>query len=316
MESLVTSHRSITSMSDPLIEQELAAILRSSESESARPTAVRVRGAGKTYPNGLRALEPIDVDVREGDFATLLGPSGCGKSTLLRMIGGLSAPTTGSVVLGPGGVTKATVSAASGTAAGGHRASGLRRQSPRLAFVFQSPTLMPWASVESNVRLPLDLAGEADGSAPKVDAALRLVGLDDFAGVYPRELSGGMQMRTSIARALVTEPRLLLMDEPFGALDEITRNRLDREVRDLWARRSLTVVFVTHSIYEAVYLSMRVLVMSARPGRIIGELAIDEPHPRTDAFRVSERYARWCKQLSEMLAAGSDEAGGIRPLSE
>ncbi len=123
-------------------------------------------------------------------------------------------------------------------------------------------------------------------------------------------------MRTSIARALVTEPRLLLMDEPFGALDEITRYRLDREIRDLWARRSLTVVFVTHSIYEAVYLSTRVLVMSARPGRIVGELAIDEPHPRTDAFRVSERYARWCKQLSEMLAAGSEEGGGVRPPSD
>jgi NitT/TauT family transport system ATP-binding protein len=181
--------------------------------------------------------------------------------------------------------------------------------------VFQNPTLMPWASVQSNVRLPLDLAGETDGSAPKVDAALRLVGLDDFAGVYPRELSGGMQMRTSIARALVTEPRLLLMDEPFGALDEITRNRLDREVRDLWARRSLTVVFVTHSIYEAVYLSTRVLVMSARPGRIVGELAITEPHPRSDTFRVSERYARWCKQLSEMLVSGSGEGGSVRPLS-
>jgi NitT/TauT family transport system ATP-binding protein len=255
------------------------------------------------------------VDVHEGDFATLLGPSGCGKSTLLRMIGGLSAPTTGSVVLGPASAAEATVSAASGTADRGHQASAPRRQTPRLAFVFQSPTLMPWASVESNVRLPIDLAGEADGSAPKVDAALRLVGLHDFAGVYPRELSGGMQMRTSIARALVTEPRLLLMDEPFGALDEITRNRLDREVRDLWARRSLTVVFVTHSIYEAVYLSTRVLVMSARPGRIIGELAVDEPHPRTDAFRVSERYARWCRQLSEMLAAGSAEAGGVRPLA-
>ena len=277
--------------------------------------AVAVRGAGKTYPNGLRALEPIDVDVREGDFATLLGPSGCGKSTLLRMIGGLSAPTTGSVVLGPGSATEAAVSSAPGTADGRHRAPGPRRQGPRLAFVFQNPTLMPWASVESNVRLPLDLAGEADGSAPKVEAALRLVGLEDFAGVYPRQLSGGMQMRTSLARALVTEPRLLLMDEPFGALDELTRVRLDREIRDLWARRSLTVVFVTHSIYEAVYLSTRVLVMSARPGRIVGELDINEPHPRTEAFRVSERYARWCKQLSEMLVAGSDGGGGAQPLS-
>jgi NitT/TauT family transport system ATP-binding protein len=274
-----------------------------------------VRGASKTYPNGLRALDSINVEVREGDFATLLGPSGCGKSTLLRMIGGLSVPTSGSVVLGSNSQTEAAGAGVSGAAEAGQRAHSPTDREPRLSFVFQSPTLMPWASVERNVRLPLDLAGEADGSAPKVDAVLRLVGLNDFAALYPRELSGGMQMRTSIARALVTEPRLLLMDEPFGALDEITRNRLDREIRDLWARRSLTVVFVTHSIYEAVYLSTRVLVMSARPGRIIGEVAIDEPHPRTDAFRVSERYARSCKQLSEMLAAGSEEGGGMRPPS-
>ena len=301
-------------MSDPQIEQELAAILRASEAGSVHSTApaVLVRGAGKTYPNGLRALESVDVEVREGDFATILGPSGCGKSTLLRMIGGLSAPTTGSVVLGSGSATQAALFGACGEADDGQQSIDPRRRQPRLAFVFQNPTLMPWASVERNVRLPLDLAGEADGSAPKVEAALRLVALNDFAGVYPRELSGGMQMRTSIARALVTEPRLLLMDEPFGALDEITRYRLDREIRDLWARRSLTVVFVTHSIYEAVYLSTRVLVMSARPGRVVGELAISEPHPRIDAFRVSERYARWCKELSEMLAAGSDEAGGVR----
>jgi NitT/TauT family transport system ATP-binding protein len=276
-------------MSNPDIEQTSPATLRGAEAGPARTArlAVAVRGASKTYPNGLRALESIDVEVREGDFATLLGPSGCGKSTLLRMIGGLSAPTAGSVVLGSGST---------------------------LAFVFQNPTLMPWASVERNVRLPLDLAGVEDQREPKVQTALELVGLSDFAKVYPRELSGGMQMRVSIARALLTEPRLLLMDEPFGALDEITRYRLDRDIRDLWARRSLTVMFVTHSIFEAVYLSTRVLVMSARPGRIIGELLIGEPHPRTDAFRVSERYARWCKQLSEMLAGGGDEAGGARPL--
>ena len=302
-------------MSNPATNQAKLAIQRAAEAEPAHASivAVDIRGATKTYPNGLHALAPIDVEVRAGDFATVLGPSGCGKSTLLRMIGGLSTPTAGSVVLGSGTAMEAAV--AFGTGGIGGQAPGRGRRKPGLAFVFQNPTLMPWASVERNVRLPLDLVGEADGSAPKVAAALQLVALNDFAGVYPRELSGGMQMRASIARALVTEPRLLLMDEPFGALDEITRNRLDREIRDLWARRSLTVVFVTHSIYEAVYLSTRVLVMSARPGRIIGELAIGEPHPRTDAFRVSERYAQLCKQLSEMLAAGSDNASGARPLS-
>jgi NitT/TauT family transport system ATP-binding protein len=273
---------------------------------------VDVRGARKTYPNGLRALEPVDLQVRRGDFATLLGPSGCGKSTLLRMIGGLSWPTAGSVVLWPGPAADAVVSGEPARGGIDRQAPGAGGDKRGLAFVFQSPTLMPWASVERNVQLPLDLAGYTDGAASKVDAALDMVALKDFTRVYPRELSGGMQMRVSIARALVTEPRLLLMDEPFGALDEITRNRLDREIRDLWARRSLTVVFVTHSIYEAVFLSTRVLVMSARPGRIVGELEIGESHPRTDAFRVSERFARSCKQLSDMLASASGDAVGAR----
>ena len=166
---------------------------------------------------------------------------------------------------------------------------------------------MPWARVEANVRLPLDLARvRKEESRPRVAHALARVGLQGFERHYPRQLSGGMRMRVSIARSLVTEPNLLLMDEPFGALDEITRNRLDREIGELWAaRRSLTVVFVTHSIYEAVFLSTRVLVMSARPGRIAGELEITEPHPRTDAFRTSERFARFCQRLSAMLADAS-----------
>jgi NitT/TauT family transport system ATP-binding protein len=167
--------------------------------------------------------------------------------------------------------------------------------------------------VQANVSLPLTLAraAAADISA-KVDAVLELVGLQDFRAQYPRQLSGGMQMRVSIARALVTDPALLLMDEPFGALDEITRARLDQEIRELWARRSLTVLFVTHSIYEAVFLSTRVLVMSSRPGRILGEVTIDEPHPRTEAFRLSERFAALCQRLSSLLAQGSvDERGRV-----
>ena len=168
---------------------------------------------------------------------------------------------------------------------------------------------MPWARVEGNVRLPLDLAGTSRESAkPRVDAALKLVGLDGFGTHYPRELSGGMQMRVSIARALVNEPDLLLMDEPFGALDEITRNRLDADLISLWWQRHLTVVFVTHSIYEAVFLSTRVVVMAARPGRVMKEVIIDEPHPRTDAFRVTQRFAAYCKELTELLAEAS--AGG------
>jgi NitT/TauT family transport system ATP-binding protein len=250
--------------------------------------AIRIEQAEKVYPNGVRALVPITLDVRERELVTLLGPSGCGKSTLLRMVSGLMQPSGGSIALWP---------------------DAAERRPHRLAFVFQQPTLMPWASVQRNVRLPLDLARtQAHEADVRVRKALELVGLGDFAHVYPRELSGGMQMRTSIARALVTEPHLLLMDEPFGALDEITRNRLDRELRDLWHRQHLTVLFVTHSIYEAVFLSNRVLVLSPRPGRIIGEVVIDEPHPRDDAFRTSQRFSAWCSTLQSLLS--SSEAGG------
>jgi NitT/TauT family transport system ATP-binding protein len=250
---------------------------------TATEVAVEVKGAAKVYANGLRALQAIDLQVHEGEFCTLIGPSGCGKSTLLRMVAGLTEPSTGTVRLANSGSVQL-----------------------RLAFVFQHPTLMPWASLEHNVRLPLDLSGaNAALASDRVHKALELVGLRQFSKLYPRELSGGMQMRASIARALVTDPSLLLMDEPFGALDEITRARLDLDIRELWSRRRLTILFVTHSIYEAVFLSTRVLVMSSRPGRIGGQVHIDEPAPRTDAFRLSEKFMAWCKQLSDMLAAAS-----------
>src|SRR5262249_9777769 len=157
----------------------------------------------------------------------------------------------------------------------------------RLGFVFQEPTLMPWATVASNVRLPLKLAGLAATAQPRVDAALARVGLSGFAGSYPRELSGGMKMRASIARALVTEPELLLMDEPFAALDEITRFRLNNDLLSLWQSLGKTVVFVTHSVFESVYLSQRVIVMTPRPGRVFAELLIDAPYPRDERFRTS-----------------------------
>ncbi len=247
--------------------------------------AVEMRGAGKSYPNGIRALEPIELCVRDGEFVTVVGPSGCGKSTLLRLITGLTAATEGSIEVSE------------------------RFRTPHLAYVFQSPTLMPWANVHANVRLPLQLAGvtraEADRAAHH---ALELVGLQEFARSFPRELSGGMQMRVSIARALATGPRLLLMDEPFGALDEITRNRLDREISGLSVRERLTVLFVTHSVYEAVFLSSRVLVMSPRPGRIHGEIGIDAPRPRGDAFRSTAEFAAYSAQLSDMLGAAMQDA--------
>ncbi len=251
--------------------------------------AVEVLSAEKTYPNGTQALLPVNLTVGEGEFITLLGPSGCGKSTLLKMIAGLLQATDGKLLLWRKPVDQVESS--------GHR----------LSFVFQEATLMPWARVMGNVRLPLDLAGVPREQAdPRVRSALQGVGLDKFEQALPRELSGGMQMRVSIARGLVTEPQLLLMDEPFGALDEITRNRLDADLLALWAQKRLTVIFDTHSIYEAVYLSQRVVVMAARPGRIVDEVLIDEPYPRGPEFRVSTRFSQYAKTLQDSLLRASD----------
>ncbi|MFN9474965.1 ABC transporter ATP-binding protein [Acidovorax sp.] len=254
-----------------------------------RPTpAVQVLSAEKTYPNGTQALLPVDLTIEEGEFVTLLGPSGCGKSTLLKMVAGLLEPTDGRLQLWHKPVAQ------------------LDESGKKMAFVFQSPTLMPWASVQTNVRLPLDLAGvprqEADG---RVAEALALVGLSKFANALPRALSGGMQMRVSIARGLVTQPDLLLMDEPFGALDEITRHRLDADLLDLWRKKKLTVIFVTHSIHEAVFLSSRVVMMAARPGRVVEEFRIDAPYPRTADFMVSPEFSRYAKQLQDSLLRAS-----------
>jgi NitT/TauT family transport system ATP-binding protein len=252
-------------------------------------SAIDIIAADKVYANGVRALDPITLSVREGEFATIVGPSGCGKSTLLRIVAGLLAPSSGRLLLCSGADAEAT-------------------HDRRTAFVFQSPTLMTWADVEKNVRLPLDLghAGDASHADERVSRALALVGLQDFRRAYPRELSGGMQMRASIARALVTEPSLLLMDEPFAALDEITRARLDRELSALWSREALTVLFVTHSVYEAVFLSTRVLVMSSRPGRIVGEVTIADACPRGDEFRVSAAFAGYCARVSALLVAAME----------
>ena len=240
-----------------------------------------VEGAAKTYANGTQALAPVGFEVCSGEFVALLGPSGCGKTTLLRIIAGLVAPSAGRIG---------------------------RTGDPKLAMVFQAPTLMPWSRVGTNVRLPLDLAHvprtQADAT---VRDALALVGLADCAQRYPRELSGGMQMRASIARALAVAPALLLMDEPFAALDEFTRHRLDDDLAGLWRSRGLTVVFVTHSIQEAVYLSTRVIVMAARPGRVIADVPIEGAHPRTPDFRGTGEYAALCARISAMVAEASSE---------
>ncbi len=249
---------------------------------------VALRDVGKVFASGVSALDGFDLTVREGEFLTLLGPSGCGKSTALRIIAGLTAPSTGAIEW------------REGDAAG-----------RGLSFVFQEPTLMPWASIAGNARLPLTLRGlDPQAAAPLVEATLARVGLSGFADAYPRELSGGMKMRVSIARALVTEPKLLLMDEPFAALDEITRFKLNNDLLELWRALRKTVVFVTHSVFESVYLSQRIVVMTPRPGRVFAELAIDAPYPRDESFRTSAQYAGLCRMVSEAL--GRAAAGGGR----
>ena len=245
--------------------------------------AVRLRAVTKIYDNGVAALGPLDLDVAKGEFVSLLGPSGCGKSTALRLIAGLSAPSAGTVNVS-------------------HRATRVDGRHP-IGFVFQEPTLMPWASVRENVRLPLKLshAPAADADS-RIEEALAQVGLSEFADAYPRELSGGMKMRVSLARALVTDPDILLMDEPFAALDEITRFRLNNDLLALWRALGKTVIFVTHSVFESVYLSQRVVVMTARPGRIQADIRIETVEPRGEEFRTSAAYSNYCRKVSAALA--------------
>jgi len=245
---------------------------------------VSLKGISKTFSNGTVALRGVDLDIGERQFVSLLGPSGCGKSTVLRIIAGLGEPTAGSV----------------DWPTAGHDIAG--RPEREIGFVFQEPTLMPWATAFSNVWLPLRLRGVSKGAAQdRVMEALAMVGLEKFAGSYPRELSGGMKMRVSIARALITRPKLLLMDEPFAALDEITRFKLNDDLLQLWETFGWTVVFVTHSVFESVYLSNRIVVMAARPGRIFADLPVPAPYPRDETFRMSEAYNDYCRQASNAL---------------
>jgi NitT/TauT family transport system ATP-binding protein len=250
-----------------------------------RPPIVALHGVAKTFANGTVALDRLDLEIRRGEFVSLLGPSGCGKSTVLRLIAGLGEPTQGAIAWSGGSLENGGAS--------GHE----------IGFVFQEPTLMPWATVFANVALPLSLRKfDASTVAPRVKEALDRVGLVAFATAYPRELSGGMKMRVSIARALVTSPALLLMDEPFAALDEITRFKLNNDLLEVWRALKKTVVFVTHSVFESVYLSNRVIVMTSRPGQVSTEIAIKAPYPRDENFRTSAEYAGYCRLVSEALS--------------
>ncbi len=240
---------------------------------------------GKTFPNGVTALKGFDLDVRRGETLTLLGPSGCGKSTVLRLIAGLTPPSVGAI-----GWTDS-------------------RARENLGVVFQEPTLLPWASVLDNMYLPLKLAGVSRGAAlPRILEALARVGLAHFAEALPRELSGGMKMRCAIARALVTKPSLILMDEPFAALDEVTRFKLNDDLVALKNDLGATIVFVTHSVFESAFLSTRVVVMSTPHGRIVEEIEIDPALGRNADFRLSERYADICRRASGALRHAMGEA--------
>ncbi len=250
-----------------------------------RPRLLDMSHVEKTFGRDIVALKDMNLDVNEGDFISLLGPSGCGKSTALRLISDLMHPTAGRIQWSGG------------------------QGKDDLGIVFQEPTLMPWATVAQNVWLPFRLRGQSYASVrDDILEALKLVGLEKFQNAYPRELSGGMKMRVSIARAMVTRPRLILMDEPFAALDEITRFKLNNDLLELKSKIGCTVIFVTHSVFESVFLSDRIIVMAARPGRVIKELVVDTPYPRSEAFRTSAEYAAHCRAASDALGDAIGEA--------
>jgi len=247
------------------------------------PPLLALHQVDKRFPNDTLALQGLDLAVERGEFVSVLGASGCGKSTLLRLLAGLETPSAGRIAR-----------------------AGVSDQPGSTGFVFQQPTLMPWARVADNVALPLRLKrtprADIDTAVPP---ALAAVGLSAFAASFPRELSGGMQMRVSIARALITRPALLLLDEPFAALDELTRFKLNQDLLALWQRDHFTAVFVTHSVYEAVFLSQRIVVLAPHPGRVAEQIEIDAPYPRAEGFRATPEFAAACIRVSQALAHAS-----------
>ena len=270
----------------PHAEERPQGASRSTQEAPAAPPVVALEGVTKRFASGLAALAGVDLVIAQGEFVSLLGPSGCGKSTLLRIVAGLSEPTGGGCRLQLGDRAENALPAG------------------QIGFVFQDPTLMPWSTVAANVELPFRIAGRVrSAERDRVAASLNAVGLAGFGGSYPHQLSGGMRMRVSIARALVTSPALLLLDEPFAALDEITRHALNDDLLRLWEAYRPTVLFVTHSVFESVYLSTRIAVMGPRPGRIVADLTVDLPQPRERAARTAPAYAAICETVSAALAA-------------
>jgi NitT/TauT family transport system ATP-binding protein len=275
-----------------LTDLQAAAVSHSRAVSASARDVVVMRNVSKLFSNGTLALKDMSLTVERGQFLSLLGPSGCGKSTALRIIAGLGAASSGTIEW-----PASTINS-----------RGLPEGD--IGFVFQEPTLMPWQTVFGNVHLPLKLEGVGKGEArPRVMETLASVGLADFADAYPRELSGGMKMRVSIARALVTSPKLLLMDEPFAALDEITRQKLNDDVLRLWRQTGITVIFVTHSVFESAYLSNRIVVMKARPGQVFADLDIDTPLERGEDFRTSEAYRAITSRVSQTLHEAIQNGG-------
>jgi len=255
------------------------------------PLGVACEGVGKTFPGDVEAVAALDLQIEAGRTTALVGPSGCGKSTLLRMIAGLEQPTTGHIEIGA-------------------RSPADAARNARLALAFQDPSLLPWRSVRGNIALPLALTRQQP-DPERVDSLIRLVGLEGFGDTRPAELSGGMRQRTAIARALVTEPSLLLLDEPFGAVDELTRQQLARELPAVWEARGTTTVLVTHSVTEAVTLSDRIIVLSPRPARIVADITVDLPRPRRTEVARTPQFAAIADSVLDALAAGMAEQGSL-----
>jgi NitT/TauT family transport system ATP-binding protein len=249
--------------------------------------AIRLRSVRRVFPGGVEALAGLDLDVAAGEFVALLGPSGCGKSTLLRLVAGLDRPQGGEVEVG--------------------NATGAANRG--VGFVFQDAHLLPWRTVLANAALPLELAGvPRDVRTAAARAAIAQVGLADAATRLPAALSGGMRMRVSIARALVTAPRILLLDEPFAALDELTRQRLDEQLRELWLASGMTVLFVTHSIGEAAFLAERVVVLSPRPARVLADVGVSLPERRDALLRTAPEFVELTRRLTAVLASEGSQA--------
>ena len=247
----------------------------------ANAGAIGVSAVSKVFPTGLEALRAVSVDIHPGEFVSCVGPSGCGKSTLLKLIGGLLEPSTGEITVG------------------GRKVSGPRRD---VGVMFQTSVLFPWRTVLENVLLPIEVFGlERAAAMDKARGILRLVGLDGREGAYPRELSGGMQQRAALSRVLITDPPIILMDEPFGALDEFTRERMNLELLRIWSERGQTIIFVTHSINEAVFLSDRIVVMDTLPGRVLAVVEVPLARPRSIEVMKSPEFARTAFEVREYL---------------